>query len=179
MADRREYKREFVKNYRYVRTHFRKGVESDEELYQYLESKENVSEYMKELIKEEMDRQKALDKMLQKIGCHPLEDLIQSEDRKEFRNCYDVDDVIEKLDQMNTSRETHFFDKDGNDCQYYDGIEFLKHVARPDMDGMAEWFGWNYCGPDLKAIVKITGYDWDDEEMTFTGMTEEIIGYDY
>lgn len=180
MADIKEYKREYVKNYRYVKAHFRKGVESDERLFEYLQSKENVSEYLKDLVRVDFVKHQKEDEYLRKIGVHPLQDLIQSDEYPEFRHCYDERDVIAKLDQMNTSRETHYFDRYGKDFgTVYHSEDFLRRVARPDLDGYADWHGWLYCGPKLKAIVKVTGYDWSDEEQCFLGETEEIIGYDW
>lgn len=179
MTDRSEYKREFVKNYNYVKMNLRKGLAYEDEIFEFLQTKENVSNYLKGLVQTDMAAQKEKDAYMRKIGWHPLEDLIQSEDWKEFRHCYTIGDVQEKLDRMNTSRETHYFDKDGKDCGYYGGLEFLQNVARPDINGCATWYGWEYCGPNLKSIVRCEGYDWNDEEQTFLGIGQEIIGYDW
>lgn len=58
MADRKAYKREFVKNYRYIKIHFRRGNPADDEMYQYLTSKVNLTEYIKSLIQKDMEDQK-------------------------------------------------------------------------------------------------------------------------
>lgn len=171
--NRKEYLSNYMKdNYTQVRITIRKDSEKDQELVNFLKTKDDKSAFLKKIIREEMAREERIQHCLRMAGMRPLEELID-----EIPGCYDVDDVKRKLDQMDTSREILPLDWEGMAQTYASGSKkFLKAIARPDLDGTAEWFGIAYCGK-YEAVMHCEGYDWDDEEQAFLGETAEIIGW--
>ena len=171
MTDRKKYLSNYMKdNYSQIRIVIRKDDPTDQEIVNFLKQKDDKSGYLKKIILAEMEREKKIERCLSLAGCRPLEELID-----EIPGCYTADDVREKLDRMDTCREVNWIDWDGRNVLAGD-IDDLRKIARPDIDGTAEWFGYRYCGEN-EAIVQITGYDWDDEEQTFLSMTDETIGW--
>lgn len=172
MADRKEYLNNYAKNYTTARITFRKDSVTDQEIMDYLDSKPNVSSYLKDIIRKEMERSAKEEKCLRLAGMRSLEELID-----EIPGCYTIGDVQRKLDAMNTSREIMPLDWDGMAQNYVEGSpEFLQNIARPDLDGTAMWFGVARCGK-YDAIMRIYGVDWDDEEQMFLNEGAEIIGW--
>lgn len=169
---RNEYLKEYAKNYTTARITFRKDSDAEMEILHYLKQKPDTSKFLKDLVRNEMEREARIERCLRLAGMRPLEELVG-----EIPGTYDVDDVKQKLDAMDSSREILPLDWNGMAQTWASGSpKFLKEIARPDFDGTAEWFGIAYCGK-YEAVMHCEGYGWDDEEQMFLGESAEIIGW--
>lgn len=118
-----------------------------------------------------MMRNYTLDEISKATGMRPLKELIGV-----LPYCRTENDVIHKLDAMNTSREINRLDENGNTVLAGDPKAFLAKVAQPDRNGSAEWFGVMDCGK-YQAIMHCIGEDWSDDDQMFLEQTAEIIGW--
>lgn len=93
------------------------------------------------------------------------------ENYKEFMNCYDEASIIEKVDNLNTSRETFFKTSDGiktydvndvmeqlEECSGYYSIRAYIKIEPHHVNGYLD---------NLEIPVDMTLEDWDEEEKDF------------
>lgn len=155
----------------------RRVTEGDEEEADYYDIHDKVTDAwingadINEYETDEWINRYYLDGGLGMAGVRPLGALIGV-----LPYCRTENDVIRKLDAMNTSREINWLDENGNTVLAGDPKAFLAKVAQPDRNGSAEWYGVMDCGK-YQAIMHCFGEDWSDDDQMFLEQTAEIIGW--